>query len=241
MQTLNTRNYLQWMQDLENTLRNKTLPQHLINLAIVQETIVQQIQEAAEWEVEKAITCRPPACHMRDVVNEVDLSSAHQTIFRGNTVFTKTMEKCIAWYGSSFLEASIGTVLRRLIAEKIAIEVDPVRSGKNAKDVGRHVDLLIYWCKEFWDQIYLVKEDCPKYVSKRRVGHPWFNGLQRITCLVRQDSYPGRGTWPQGQFACTNATTKTVAKCFSIYLFALHRSWYSSSTPVRTLFRYVGV
>lgn len=72
------------------------------------------------------------------------------------------MEKCIAWYGRSFLEASIGTVLRRLLSEKIAIEVDPIRSGKNAKDVGRHVELLIHWCKEFWEKIYAVREDCPK-------------------------------------------------------------------------------
>jgi hypothetical protein len=93
---------------------------------------------------------------------QIDSPLAHQTIFRGNTIFTKTMEKCIAWYGSSFLEASIGPVLRRLLSEKIAIEVDPVRSGKNAKDVGRHVELLIHWCKEFWEQIYAVREDCPK-------------------------------------------------------------------------------
>lgn len=93
---------------------------------------------------------------------QIDLSLAHQTIFRGNTIFTKTMEKCIAWYGRSFLEASIGTVLRRLLSEKIAIEVDPIRSGKNAKDVGRHVELLIHWCKEFWEKIYAVREDCPK-------------------------------------------------------------------------------
>lgn len=56
-QALNKRNYLLWMQDLENTLHIRTLSQHLINLAIVQETIVQQIQEAAEWEVERACEC----------------------------------------------------------------------------------------------------------------------------------------------------------------------------------------
>lgn len=74
------------------------------------------------------------------------------------------MEKCIAWYGKAFLEASIGSVLRRLLAEKVIIEVDPVRSGKNPKDTGRHVELLTNWCREFWEQIYLVREDCPRYV-----------------------------------------------------------------------------
>lgn len=97
-------------------------------------------------------------------------NSAHQTIFRGNTVFTKVMEKCIGWYGNAFLEASIGSVLRRLLGEKVAIEVDPVRSGKNAKDAGRHLELLIHWCKEFWEQIYSMKESCPKCVSGTTKG-----------------------------------------------------------------------
>lgn len=35
------------------------------------------------------------------------------------------MEHCMSWYGKAFLEASIGSVLRKLCAEKVAIEVDP--------------------------------------------------------------------------------------------------------------------
>ena len=70
----------------------------------------------------------------------------------------------MAWYGKEFLEASIGGVLRRLCVEKVAIEVDPLRSGKNSKDVERNVEQLIYWCKEFWNQIYSVRSHCPRYV-----------------------------------------------------------------------------
>ena len=70
----------------------------------------------------------------------------------------------MAWFGKPFLEASIGNVLRKLCAEKIAIEVDPIRSGKNTKDVERNVEHLIYWCQEFWNQIYSVRAACPKFV-----------------------------------------------------------------------------
>ncbi len=45
------------------------------------------------------------------------------------------MELCMTWYGKAFLEASIGSVLRKLCQEKVAIEVDPVRSGKSPKDI----------------------------------------------------------------------------------------------------------
>lgn len=76
------------------------------------------------------------------------------------------MELCMAWYGKAFLEASVGVVLRRLCAEKVAIEVDPMRSGKSPKDVERNVDLLIYWCQQFWNQIYSVRTECPQYVPR---------------------------------------------------------------------------
>jgi len=92
-------------------------------------------------------------------------ASAHQTLFRGNTTLTKVMELCMTFYGKAFLEASIGSVLRRLCAEKVSIEVDPLRSGKSSKDVERNVDLLIYWCHEFWNQIYSVRSECPQYVD----------------------------------------------------------------------------
>lgn len=58
VQVLDTRNCLQWMQDLEDTLHVKALSQNLTKLAISQETIIQQLQEATNWEVERAITCR---------------------------------------------------------------------------------------------------------------------------------------------------------------------------------------
>ena len=54
---LDGRNLLHWMQDLENIFHTKTLSQSLTRLAISRETIVQQIQEAAAWEVESAIAC----------------------------------------------------------------------------------------------------------------------------------------------------------------------------------------
>ncbi len=68
----------------------------------------------------------------------------------------------MTWYGKSFLEASIGAVLRRLCREKVAIEVDPARSGKSTKDMEKNVEQLIYWCREFWNQIHSAKVECPK-------------------------------------------------------------------------------
>lgn len=64
-------------------------------------------------------------------------------------------------FGKPFLEASIGPVIRRLIAEKVHIEVDPLRSGKGTKDQEKNVEHLVAWCKEFWNNIYAVRGECP--------------------------------------------------------------------------------
>jgi hypothetical protein len=68
----------------------------------------------------------------------------------------------MVWHGKAFLEASIGNVLRRLCHDKVAIEVDPVRSGKSVKEIEKGVELLVYWCQEFWQQIYSARFECPQ-------------------------------------------------------------------------------
>ncbi|KAK0478352.1 GTPase activating protein [Armillaria novae-zelandiae] len=141
-QTFHSRNILDWMNDFEKKLNVKTLSGHLLSIAVAKNNIVEQIQEIAYREVDGT-------------------PSSHQTLFRGNTTLTKVMELCMTWYGKAFLEASIGSVLRKLCQEKVAIEVDPVRSGKSPKDIERGVELLIIWCRKFWDQIYSVRRECP--------------------------------------------------------------------------------
>jgi len=70
------------------------------------------------------------------------------------------------WYGKSFLEASIGQVVRRLISEKVAIETDSTRSGKGIKDQERSIEQLVYWCNEFWNGIYSVRSECPQELRR---------------------------------------------------------------------------
>ncbi|KAH9486933.1 putative Ras GTPase-activating-like protein ngap [Psilocybe cubensis] len=142
MKTCKSRNFLDWMSDLESRLKLKNISSHLMSIAVATNVVIEQVQQYAAQEVENT-------------------STSQQTLFRGNTTLTKTLELCMTWYGKTFLEASIGTVLRRLCAEKVAIEVDPMRSGKGTRDVERNVEQLKYWCQEFWTQIYSVRNECP--------------------------------------------------------------------------------
>ena len=79
------------------------------------------------------------------------------------------------FYGRSFLDASVGPVLRCLCNERVEIELDPVscamskrdqeysrtsaRSGRDAAvDATR---MLGYWFNGIWSQIYNVRTECP--------------------------------------------------------------------------------
>lgn len=68
------------------------------------------------------------------------------------------------FYGQAFLEASIGKIVRKICSEKIAIEVDPVRSGKGEKDAEKCVEELVKWCQAMWDSIYTSRDSCPQLV-----------------------------------------------------------------------------
>lgn len=139
---LRDRNILEWMSDFERRLHLRTTSYQLMCIAIAKNILVEHITDYADREVDGT-------------------PSSHNTIFRGNTTFTKTMELAMAFYGKAFLESSIGSTIRRICSEKIAIEVDPVRSGKGAKEVERGVDQLIHWSQEVWNQIYAVRNQCP--------------------------------------------------------------------------------
>ncbi|CAK5264411.1 unnamed protein product [Mycena citricolor] len=153
LQTFRTRNFLDWLSDFDTKLKLKNLSHQFISIAVARDDLIEQVQETAKREVDGTPT-------------------SHQTLFRGNTTFSRVMESCMSWYGKAFLEASIGRVLRRLCADKVKIEVDFQRGTKGGKEkssreVERNVDSLVYWCREFWNQIYAVRMECP--IEMRRL------------------------------------------------------------------------
>ncbi|KAF6766033.1 GTPase activating protein [Ephemerocybe angulata] len=172
LRTIQSRNFLDWLTELETKLKLKSISTAVMSLAVANDTLIKQIQDYATREV-------------------LESSGSHQTLFRGNTVLTKIMESAMSWYGKAFLDASIGHVLRRLCTEKIAIEVDPMRSRKGTKELERNVDLLIYWCQEFWNQIYSARCKA-SYVAYSKPFAPLWNRRQRETTFL-----PSTETFPK--------------------------------------------
>ncbi|EED79572.1 predicted protein [Postia placenta Mad-698-R] len=132
VQTFSSRNSLDLIHDLESKLKLKTVGPHIISVAIAKNVLIDNIMELIDREVDDTLS-----------------------------LLTKTIELFMAQYGGSFLEASVGPPLRRLCMDKIAIEVDPVRSGKSARNTEKNVEQLVYWCQEFWNCIYDARTQCP--------------------------------------------------------------------------------
>lgn len=66
-------------------------------------------------------------------------------------------------HGAAFLEASLGSVIRKLCSEKVVIEIDPGRSSsRHTKSIERSVEVLVHWCGEFWTSIYEARHQCPR-------------------------------------------------------------------------------
>lgn len=133
-----------------------------MSVAVARNRLIPDLEDFAEREVRAAPLCERLLSSTSAAALLICSVAQHQTLFRGNTVFSKAVEATMGWYGKAFLEASIGSVLRKLCAEKVAIEVDPIKSAKGARDIEKNVDQLVYWCQEFWTQIYSVREECPK-------------------------------------------------------------------------------
>ncbi|GAA5895340.1 hypothetical protein JCM8208_005983 [Rhodotorula glutinis] len=98
---------------------------------------------------------------------EVDHNALSQRsaaiLFRGNTILTKSVELYLRLTGAEYLDASIGEVIRRIVAEKVEIEIDPMklRPGTKDKELQSNVHLLREWALTLFNAIYDAREKCP--------------------------------------------------------------------------------
>lgn len=98
---------------------------------------------------------------------EVDNNARSQRsaaiLFRGNTILTKSVELYLRLIGAEYLDASIGEPIRRICAEKVEIEIDPMKlkPGTKDKELQANVHALHEWTLTLWNSIYDAREKCP--------------------------------------------------------------------------------
>ncbi|GAA5894034.1 uncharacterized protein JCM6883_003702 [Sporobolomyces salmoneus] len=109
-----------------------------------------------------------------DSNNRLNRSTA--ILFRGNTILTKSVELYLRLIGAEYLEASIGETIRKIIKDKVEIEIDPMKlkSGYKDKELLSNVHALHEWTTTLWNSIYDARERCPQDL-RQIFGH-----IQRI-------------------------------------------------------------
>lgn len=166
-----SRNIFYTISELQKTMKKvdgKSVGEDLLNMAAMEETLVRDICAMAEEEIERASMGGCDSWTQLASINAIVVSS--DTLFRETTTFTQTTERALAFYGVTFLEASIGPVIRRMCQQKSNIETDQTLgtpgkgTGGSSKESDYHGKLLEYWAQEMWNGIYERREDCPLWV-----------------------------------------------------------------------------
>lgn len=107
------------------------------------------------------------------------VKSAEQTynsIFRGNSLFTISVEKYFNRIGEEYLFSSVGEIIKDLINNnnKISFEIDPLRITPNTENgIDEQVKInennLLCWLNKLWNIILTTSNDLPteiKYIIK---------------------------------------------------------------------------
>lgn len=91
---------------------------------------------------------------------EVENTDNMATLFRGNTLLTKTVELHMRFVGSDYLDKTVGQVLRDLCEQRVIIEIDPARLD-HKDDLSENLQALEKWCDTIWSSIYNNRHSCP--------------------------------------------------------------------------------
>lgn len=114
---------------------------------------------------------------MKKFDNAVALSNSndlgYNSIFRGNSIFTISVEKYFNRIGEEYLFKSVGKILKELINDStnISFEIDPQRirlndEKKAKKQIETNEKHLLHWLNRIWDTIYMTSNDLPSEIKQ---------------------------------------------------------------------------
>lgn len=106
----------------------------------------------------------------RNMINNKTSTHIYNTLFRGNSVLTKSMEKFFYRVGKEYLDKSIGNILRDIIRSKRSCEVDPARINVSGFDEKQTIleenrKRLLKWVEIIWGVLYNTSNDLPMLIK----------------------------------------------------------------------------
>lgn len=108
----------------------------------------------------------------RNTKNNKSSTHIYGTLFRGNSILTRSMESFFIRVGKEYLDKSIGPPLRQIIGSGEDCEVDPNRIREDDPEKKKliieanHVKLL-YWVEKIWSAIYNTSNDIPMPIKNQ--------------------------------------------------------------------------
>lgn len=150
--------------ELYNFVVPHTTNMDLENVSIVLLDFFQSVNKDKEWInslIEKEVTT---------ALSKGDAKLSN-TIFRGNSILTKSVEILNLRIGQEYLEEVIGKFVNSLISNFKPIEIDPVRiKDFNSEEeklsiIDTNFDNLLKLVKEVWKRIYLSSNDLPSQIK----------------------------------------------------------------------------
>ena len=106
----------------------------------------------------------------KNTTKNLTTTHIYNTIFRGNSMLTKSTEKYFFRVGHEYLDRSIGVILRQIIKSGESCELDPSRItnlGEHVQEeeknaiIKLHHERLIKWVNALWEVIYTTSNDLP--------------------------------------------------------------------------------
>lgn len=102
----------------------------------------------------------------RNTKNNRSSTHIYGTLFRGNSVLTRSMEFYFIRLGKEYLDKSIGPALREIIGSGEDCEVDPNRIKESDPDkkmtiLEENHTKLLFWASKIWSAIYNTSNDVP--------------------------------------------------------------------------------
>ncbi|CDO92288.1 unnamed protein product [Kluyveromyces dobzhanskii CBS 2104] len=104
--------------------------------------------------------------------NNQSLTHIYNTLFRGNSILTKTMETYCYRVGEEYLDKCIGTLIRQLIDEDESYEIDPNRIKESdpeekQKIIEVHFQRLLSLAEKTWQLIFSTSNDLPQGIKSQ--------------------------------------------------------------------------
>lgn len=86
------------------------------------------------------------------------------TIFRGNSMLSKSLEKYTLRVGQEYLEKLLGPWIKKVQLENLDCECDP---RQIVSDTNANYKNLLNYCKELWSRIYDTSNDIPDEIKNQ--------------------------------------------------------------------------